>query len=101
MKKPAVIGEKIKLARLNIGLSQKQLARAVKLSDKAISAYEVGRAIPSLSMLKEISGAVDKPVTYFLNDLPAEEIDLADKLTRIGRELREVKELLQRRTGGG
>lgn len=88
------IGARIKHARLEEGLSQKQLAQKVQLSDKAISSYEVDRAEPSLDMLKKIGKATNRPVRYFLDETAQAEVDLKAKLVKIEQELAEVKKLL-------
>jgi transcriptional regulator with XRE-family HTH domain len=88
------IGARIKHARLEEGLSQKELAKKVQLSDKAISSYEVDRAEPSYDMLKKIGKAINRPVRYFLDEASQEEVDLKTKLAKIEQELAEVKKLL-------
>lgn len=91
------LGDRLKKAREEAQLSQKQLARKVQLSDKAISSYEVNRAEPSFDMLKKIGKAVHKPVQYFLNEEISVEHDLQTKLEKIEQELAEVKKLLMMR----
>ncbi len=90
------IGEKIKRARKAVGLSQKQLGEALRLSDKAVSAYEVGRATPTVDTLKEIGVVTHKPVSYFLNDSESDELELELKLATIEKELAEIKKLLKK-----
>lgn len=61
MKQNKSLAKKIKKARKTANLSQKDLGKALKLSDKAISAYEVGRADPSVDVLKKISKITKTP----------------------------------------
>ncbi|MGD9128979.1 MAG: helix-turn-helix transcriptional regulator [Candidatus Woesebacteria bacterium] len=96
IKKILTLAKKIKQARKDSALSQKELAKALKLSDKAISAYEVGRSSPSLKTLKSISKITDKPISYFLDDKEAEELDLEIKIRTIEKELSEIKKILQK-----
>lgn len=91
------LGQKIKKSRRELGMSQRDLATELKISDKTISAYEVGRATPSLGILKEITKIVHKPISYFGDDEEASDIDLQIKLSSIEKELLEVKKLLQAR----
>jgi transcriptional regulator with XRE-family HTH domain len=91
------IGEKIRKAREEAGMSQKELANMLSLSDKAISSYEVGRTTPSVLYLKKIGLAVQKPIAYFDDTPQSDDIDLQIKLKIIERELLEIKKLLEKR----
>ncbi len=88
------IGAKVKKARQERGLSQKELGERIKLSDKAISSYEVERAVPSLGILKKISVVTRKPVSYFLDENSADQVDLHAKLDAIEQELTAIREYL-------
>lgn len=90
------LGQKIRKARKEVGLSQKQLAGYLKLSDKAISAYEVGRATPSFEILSRIGQTVHKPINYFDAHADTQDIDLQIKIKTIEKELLEIKKLLER-----
>lgn len=97
MKKRLSLGSKIRYARKEAGFSQKELGQAVELSDKTISAYEVDRAKPGVLVLRQISRATDRPVTYFIDDDPArrQKIDFAAKIKKIEQELAEIKAALK------
>ena len=56
MKEPYILFKNIKKARLLAEMSQKQLAKKIGISDKTISAYETGRAIPPAPTLTKIVG---------------------------------------------
>jgi transcriptional regulator with XRE-family HTH domain len=88
------IGSKIKIARKQAGLSQKQLASMLGVSDKAVSAYEVGRAHPPVDTLREISNVTYKPVNYFVDIAEAEEVSVTDRIAKIEHELMEIKKIL-------
>lgn len=97
MKKTLTIGERIRVARTKAGLSQKALGTALTLSDKAVSAYEVGRAHPSLDILREIGQATGRPLAYFVDDAQTEELDLAAQIRSIEKELTEIKAALKQK----
>lgn len=92
------IGEKIRYAREEAGISQRELGQILQVSDKAISSYEVGRTIPSIRVLKEIGNVVHKPISYF-DDSEPNDIDLQIKIKTIERELLEIKKILEKRQG--
>jgi len=95
MKKRLNISQKIRYARTEAGLSQKDLAAQLQLSDKAVSSYEVGRAQPGIEVLRDIGQATGRPVTYFIDDEGVEEIDFAVKIKNIEKELTELKKALR------
>lgn len=55
VKNPSLLFRNIRVARTQAGLSQKELAKKLKVSDKTVSAYETGRAIPPTKILPKIS----------------------------------------------
>lgn len=87
------LGKRIKEARLRSGLSQQQLATVVGVSDKTISAYEVGRVDPPLESLEKLSSATAHPIAYFVGDVQS---NIEAKLDRIARELTEIRQSLQK-----
>lgn len=50
-----MIGKNIKEHRKQKGLSQKELAELIAVTDKAISSWECGRAEPSIQMIERLS----------------------------------------------
>lgn len=96
MQTQLTLGQKIRYARRSIGISQKQLGDLLQLSDKAVSSYEVDRAVPPLETLKEISKHTSRPMSYFLNDSTKNEQTIAEKIIAIEEELREIKALLEK-----
>ena len=95
MKKTLSISQKIRYARTEAGLSQKELASQLQLSDKAVSAYELSRAQPGIAVLRDIGQATGRPVTYFIDEERVEEIDFAVKIKKIEKELAEIKQALR------
>ena len=88
------MGEAIKRARKEIGLSQKQFAEQLQVSDKTVSSYEVGRATPSFNTVRQISHISHKPISYFDAEAQDDDIDLQIKIKIIERELLEIKKIL-------
>ncbi|CAN7412718.1 helix-turn-helix transcriptional regulator [Phenylobacterium sp. LjRoot219] len=62
------VGAKIRLRRKALGISQKQLARAIGVCFQQIQKYENASNRVSASNLWEISQALYVPVTYFFDD---------------------------------
>lgn len=89
------LGQQIKKARQLAGFSQKELAEALELSDKTISAYEVGRVQPNLQTLKNLSQATQQPISYFVDDSPQGDYDLQIKIKKIEQDLLEIRRMLQ------
>ncbi len=97
MTKTDKLAKKIRQARVEAALSQKELAHALQLSDRTISAYEKGRALPPLDTLQGISNLTHKSINYFLEEeLEVEEdFDLQLKLKKIELELLQIKKVLK------
>ena len=91
------IAKKLKQARVEAALSQKDLANSLKLSDRTISAYEKGRAMPPLDTLQNISNLTHKSINYFLDEEidEGENLDLQVKLKKIEIELLQIKKALK------
>ncbi len=97
MTKMDKIAKKLKQARVEAALSQKDLANSLKLSDRTISAYEKGRAMPPLDTLQSISNLTHKSINYFLDEDidEGEDLDLQVKLKKIEIELLQIKKALK------
>lgn len=61
------LGEKIRQARLEAGLSQRQLC-GDRITRNMLSQIEHGTAKPSMETLRYLAGGLGKPVSYFLED---------------------------------
>ena len=91
------IAKKLRQARVEADLSQKALANSLKLSDRTISAYEKGRAMPPLDTLQNISNLTHKSINYFLDEeiVTETDFDLQLKLKKIELELLQIKKALR------
>ncbi|MBR1749767.1 MAG: helix-turn-helix transcriptional regulator [Ruminococcus sp.] len=62
------LGEKIKAARKNAGLTQEQLADKLVISRQAITKWESDKGIPDIQNLKALSQLLDVSIDYLLDD---------------------------------
>jgi len=62
------LGKKIKISRVELDLTQTQLAGKIKAKQKSISRYETGVALPSIETLVKIAKVLKKPAAYFLDE---------------------------------
>lgn len=91
-----LLARKISLARKNAGLSQKDLSHKLKISDKTVSSYEVGRAEPTIETLKKISEVTQHPLHYFVgNTSEQSQAEIKAKLNQIEIELGAIRALLK------
>ena len=65
---PKKLGKKIKLARIELDLTQTQLAQRINAKQKSISRYETGASLPSIKTLMKIAKALKKGAGYFLDE---------------------------------
>jgi transcriptional regulator with XRE-family HTH domain len=80
------MGEKIRKARLESGLSQSELAKYVYVSQAAISDMENGKREVSSTELLSLSNTLYKPIVYFFPENYVREIKL-NKLSPLYQEL--------------
>lgn len=70
------LGEKIRLARNMLGLSQEDLAARIGKDQKAVSKYELGQRRLFASDLPKLAHALEIPIWYFFEDaLSSSEVD--------------------------
>ena len=89
------VGERIKLARKVRRITQEDLAAAIGISDKSISAYESNRISPPLGVLEKIADHTDQRLSYFLEETI--ESSILSKLTEVEKQFKEIKALLEKR----
>lgn len=67
-----MLEKRIKELREKAGLTQKELAEKLGLTDGAIGLYEVGKRNPSLSILNKLADFFDVSIDYLLGrtDIP-------------------------------
>ncbi len=88
------LGKKIKIARRTKRITQTELARAIGVSDKSISAYESGRIDPPISVLSKIAKSTDHSLEYFISE--STENSIVQKLAEIERLLTTIKSFLKK-----
>lgn len=88
------IGSKIKEARKTKRITQEDLAKAIGVSDKSVSAYESNRITPPLKVIERIAQTTDYSLSYFVEDSVEQKI-LA-KLTDIELQFAEIKKILKK-----
>lgn len=89
------LGEKIKKARLEAGLSQRQLC-GEEITRNMLSLIEHGSAKPSMKTLGYLSRQLGKPISYFLEEDArdsSELVESAENLRRAEEALAEGKEI--------
>lgn len=79
----AILAKNIKIARATSGLSQKQLADKIGISEKTISAYETGRAIPPSPTLAKIADVTGVSTSQMVG--MSEPVNNDDMMTILGR----------------
>jgi len=87
-----VAGALLRDARRRSGLSQSELARRAKVAQSVISAYEVGRREPGLSMLSRLISCTGQRLIVDLENGDHGVRGLPD--TRLGRRLRQRRAAL-------
>jgi transcriptional regulator with XRE-family HTH domain len=63
------VGRRIKIRRLELGLSQTALGRAINLTFQQIQKYETGTNRVSAGRIQDIAKFLDVPVSFFFEEL--------------------------------
>jgi len=71
----AHVGRKLKLRRINLGLSQQELGKLLNITFQQIQKYEKGVNRVSSGKLYELSKVLKAPVTYFFEGIEEETSD--------------------------
>ena len=102
-----LFGKKIKYLRLNLGITQEQLAEAMHMSRNTISAYETGyRKDPPRDNVNRLAQFFNVPVVYLIDDsipvtpsvdvsdLPSQDVAM---LNQFADDMREFRQGLNKR----
>lgn len=87
------LADRIRQAREDAHISQKELGESIGVSDKSISSYEKSRSMPPVDKLKKIAKITNKPLLFFTEEKTVT-IDIMSRLNTIDKELQLVKDLL-------
>lgn len=63
------LSERLKSARVNTGLKQKQVYERCGIDDSSLSAFENGHSEPRLSQLEKLAKVYHVPLSYFFKDI--------------------------------
>ena len=63
-----MVGKRVRLRRLQLSLSQTELAQKLGLTFQQVQKYEKGTNRVSCSRLSEISEVLDVPITFFFSE---------------------------------
>ena len=79
-----ITGNLIRSLREQQGITQKQLADQLSISDKTVSKWETGRGLPDISILPELAQALHVSLTELLSGNIARNGNLSGNLRRMG-----------------
>jgi len=66
------VGKRIRLRRMEIGVSQEKLGDALGITFQQVQKYEKGANRVGASRLQNIASALKVPVSYFFDDAPGD-----------------------------
>ncbi len=88
----SLVGDRIKTRRLELGMTQTELANHVSVRFQQVQKYENGQNRVAASRLWQIAEALNVPVSYFFTDLTPEQIP-NEETAREQRRRRELVDL--------
>lgn len=94
----ATLGQRIRTARRDAGMSQGQLAGALSTTQSAISLYEAGQRSVGIDMLLNVARILNRPLHYFLGEdgdmLYVRDSDIAELISELEKHPEDLPELL-------
>lgn len=94
----ASLGNRIRTARRDAGMSQGQLATALNTTQSAISLYEAGQRSVGIDMLLNVARILNRPLHHFLGEdgdmLYVKDSDIAALIAELERHPEDLPELL-------
>jgi transcriptional regulator with XRE-family HTH domain len=91
----AHVGSRIRLRRVNLGMSQKQLGTALGLTFQQVQKYERGVNRVSASKLYSLSQTLGVSVSFFFENMPATLAQQQVPTSAIGSDLLAARETLE------
>jgi transcriptional regulator with XRE-family HTH domain len=74
------VGNRVRLRRTLLGLSQEKLGEKIGLTFQQVQKYERGANRVSASRLWELSHVLDVPIEFFFGDMPQETLAAATRI---------------------
>jgi transcriptional regulator with XRE-family HTH domain len=94
----AQLGQRIRAARRDAGMSQGQLAQSLSTTQSAISLYEAGQRSVGIDMLLNVARILNRPLHYFLGEdgdmLYVRDSDIAQLISELEKHPEDLPELL-------
>lgn len=94
----AGLGQRIRSARRDAGMSQGQLATSLNTTQSAISLYEAGQRSVGIDMLLNVARILNRPLHYFLGEdgdmLFVKDSDIAELIGEFEKHPEDLPELL-------
>ena len=91
-------GKYIAEKRKQLGMTQKQLAEQVGITDKAVSKWERGKSIPDSAVMEELCGVLHISMNEFFSGEDIREEDYSDKAEENIRVLIEQSDVQRKRS---
>ncbi|WP_022657347.1 helix-turn-helix domain-containing protein [Desulfovibrio desulfuricans] len=83
MKLAELVGENITVRRRQLGLSQKELATLLGITQDAMTRMEKGKIAPKMSRLEDLAAHLQCPVSYFFRTQSDEVLEKATSIAEI------------------
>jgi transcriptional regulator with XRE-family HTH domain len=68
-RKPTTLGNRLRVARKERRFTITALARELDVDPRTVARWQADKAMPSVVRLGEIARVLDKPVSYFLDEV--------------------------------
>ena len=83
--------DQLRQLRCNLNLSQERFGRRLGISGKSVSAYETGRCVPTVRVLKQVSDKYNVNFTEMSSD---SKVHLSKRVEDVENSFKELKDTL-------
>lgn len=71
LRNPGTLGQRIKTARDDAGVSIRQIATELDVDPRTVNRWQSDNATPSVERLLKLARLLDRPPSYFLDEVQA------------------------------
>ena len=90
----SVVGRNLSILRKSKGMTQQELAQEINYSDKSISKWELGYALPSVDVLKDFAQFYGVSIDYLVSEQTEENLQSVGANTTVDAKVKRANQII-------